>query len=66
MAKDLEWNDKIYYEVPNVIGKTIKEAKKELMNFQVEIEGEGNIVVEQAPPAHEKIEDQSKVRILVE
>lgn len=63
LAKDLEWTDKITYEVPNVIGLTLEEAKKELFNFQVIIEGEGKKVFTQSPKAKEKIEDQGKVRI---
>ena len=64
--KDLEWFDKIYYDVPNVIGKSVKEAKKELFNFEVVIEGSGDKVLEQTPSAGERIEDRSKVRILTE
>ena len=63
LKKDLEWNDKITYEVPNVIGMSLEEAKKALFNFQIEIEGEGDTVFTQSPKAKEKIEDQSKVRI---
>lgn len=65
LEKDLEWDDKITYEVPNVIGKTKEEAEKELMNFQVIIEGDGTKVFDQSPKAKEKIEDQSKVRIFL-
>ena len=65
LEKDLEWNDKITYEVPNVIGKSLKEAKKLLVNFEIVQEGEGNIIFEQSPKAHEKIEDGSKVRIFL-
>lgn len=65
MEKDLEWNDKIYYEVPKVIGLSVDEAKKKLVNFEVVIEGEGTIVVEQSPKAKEKCEDRSKVRLIV-
>lgn len=64
--KELEWFDKVYYDVPNVIGKSVKDAKKELFNFEVVIEGEGDTVVEMSPRAGERIEDRSKVRILVE
>ena len=63
LAKDLEWNDKITYEVPNVVGKTKEEAKKLLMNFEVIVEGEGNTVFSQSPKSGEKIEDRSKVRL---
>ena len=65
IEKDLEWNDKVTYEVPNVIGFTLEEAKKSLFNFQIIVEGEGEKVVEQSPKALEKIEDGSKVRILL-
>ena len=65
IEKDLEWNDKIYYEIPNVVGLSTEEAKKKLINFEVIIEGEGNKVVAQSPKAKEKCEDQSKVRIIV-
>ena len=65
IPKDLEWTDKITYEVPNVIGLSLEEAKKELFNFQVIIEGKGDRVVEQSPKPKEKIEDQSKVRIFL-
>ena len=65
IKKDLEWNDKITYEVPNVVGMTLEEAKKTLFNFQIETEGNGNIVFTQSPKANTKIEDQSKVRIFL-
>lgn len=65
MEKDLEWNDKVYYEVPKVIGLSVDEAKKKLVNFEVVIEGEGTIVVGQSPKAKEKCEDRSKVRLIV-
>ena len=65
LEKDLEWTDKITYEVPNVIGLSLEEAKKELFNFQVVVEGEGDRVFTQTPKAKERIEDQSKVRIFL-
>ena len=64
--KDLEWNDKVMYTVPNVVGMNVGDAKKELFNFQVVVKGEGETVVEQSPKAGEVIEDQSKVRIFVQ
>lgn len=66
IAKDLEWNDKITYEVPNVIGKSLSDAKKILTNFEIVTEGEGDKVLEQSPSAGEVIEDRSKIRLLLE
>ena len=65
IPKDLEWNDKVTYEVPNVVGLSLEDAKKDLFNFQIVIEGNGDTVVEQSPKAGDKLEDQSKVRILL-
>ncbi len=65
IEKDLEWNDKITYEVPNVVGKSYDEAKKMLVNFEIVTEGDGEKVVEQSPSASEVIEDRSKVRLLL-
>lgn len=66
MEKDLEWTDKIMYEVPNVVGKNIKEAKKLLSNFTVEYSGTGEKVVSQSPNANTKLEDRGTVRLLLE
>lgn len=63
IEKDLEWNDKITYEVPNVVGKSYSEAKKLLVNFEIVTEGDGEKVLEQSPSAGEVIEDRSKVRL---
>lgn len=66
IEKDLEWTDKIMYEVPNVVGKNIKEAKKLLSNFTVEYSGTGEKVVSQSPNANTKLEDRGTVRLLLE
>ncbi len=66
MEKDLEWTDKIMYEVPNVVGKNVKDAKKLLSNFTVEYSGTGEKVVSQSPEANTKLEDRGTVRLLLE
>lgn len=66
MEKDLEWTDKIMYEVPNVVGKNVKDAKKLLSNFNVEYSGTGEKVVSQSPDANTKLEDRGTVRLLLE
>ncbi|MBQ6134724.1 MAG: stage V sporulation protein D [Bacilli bacterium] len=66
ISKDLEWNDKVTYEVPNVIGMDIQDAKKNLFPFEVVLEGEGNQVVEQSPKAGEVIYEGDKVRLFLQ
>ena len=66
IEKVYQWDDAVYYEVPNVIGKTAKEAAKELTNFKVEYSGDGKTVIEQTPSAGERIAAGSTVRLLLE
>ena len=65
MPKDLEWTDKITYEVPNVTGKSIKKAKKLLSNFNIEYSGTGTKIASQSPEAGEKLEDQGTVKLML-
>lgn len=65
LAKDLEWTDKITYEVPNVVGMKIDDAKKLLINFEIEYSGKGDYVVSQSPEAKEKLEDKGTVRLML-
>lgn len=66
MEKDLEWTDKIMYQVPNVVGKSVKDAKKLLSNFTIEYSGTGETVISQSPAANTKLEDRGTVRLLLE
>lgn len=63
--KKYNWNDKKYYTIENVVGKTPKEAAEILSKFTVEYSGSGNIVVEQSPKAGTRLEEQSVVRLML-
>ena len=63
--KKYNWNDKKYYTVENVVGKTPKEAQKVLNKYNVEYSGSGNIVVEQSPEAGTRLEESSTVRLML-
>ncbi len=65
MEKDLEWTDKVMYEVPNVVGMKVDDAKKLLVNFTIEYSGTGDYIISQSPNPKEKIEDQSTVRLML-
>lgn len=65
IEKVKQWDDPIYYTVPNVIGKSVKEATKELYPLEIEYSGTGDKVVEQSPSAGEKVTSTSKVRLLL-
>ena len=66
MEKDLEWTDIPTHKVPDVVGKTVDEAKKKLTNFTIKYSGNGKKVVAQSPEAGEKLEEGGTVRLLLE
>ena len=63
--KKYNWNDKKYYIVDNVIGKTPKEASEILSKFKIEYSGSGNKIVEQSPSPNTKLEEESTVRLML-
>lgn len=65
LEKELEWNDKEYITVPNVIGMSLEMAKKILSNFDVQVVGDGDKVTYQSIDEGEKIEIGSRIRILL-
>jgi len=60
-----EWDDKKYYVVPNVVGKTPKDASKELKSYNVEYSGTGSIIVAQTPDANTRLEEGSTIRLML-
>ncbi len=65
VEKDWQWDDEVYYDVPNVIGKDKKEAKEILEHFKVEYSKTGNKVISQSPKAGERLEDGGTITLLL-
>lgn len=63
--KKYNWDDKKYYTVENVVGKTPKEASSILSKYTIEYSGSGNIIVEQSPEAGTRLEETSTVRLML-
>lgn len=63
--KKYNWDDKKYYTVEDVVGKTPKEAAKLLSKYTIEYSGSGNTVVSQSPEAGTRLEEQSTVRLML-
>ena len=59
------WNDPVYYYLPNVIGMSKKEATKALYYYDIKYSGYGDIVIDQTPKAGTSLEIGSTVRILL-
>lgn len=60
-----DWDDKKYYTVKNVVGKTAKEATKILSNFVLEYSGSGDVIVDQSPKKGTRLEEGSTVRLML-
>ena len=63
--KKYNWNDRKYYTVENVVGKSPKEAQSILSKYNIEYSGSGNVVIEQSPKAGTRLEEQSVVRLML-
>lgn len=61
--KKYQWYDKKYYTVPNVVGKSKKEATSMLKSFSVEYSGSGYVVINQSPSSDSRIAEGEKVRL---
>ena len=65
IEKDWQWDDKVYYEVANVVGKTPKEAKELLSHFALEYVGTGNVIISQSPTANQRLEEGSTIKLML-
>lgn len=65
LEKELEWNDKQYVVVPNVVGMNVEDAKEILSNFSIVIEGKGDTITYQSIKENEKVEIGSKIRLFL-
>lgn len=63
--KKYNWDDKKYYTVEDVVGKTPKEAAKILSKYTIEYSGSGNTVISQTPEAGTRLEEQSTIRLML-
>lgn len=64
IEKEFVYTDTQYFEVPNLIGLSLNDAKKQLTNFKVVSEGEG-IVIYQSPKAGTKLAQNETVKLLL-
>ena len=65
MPKVYNWMDVKYSVLPNVVGKSLEEAKKILKNYSLEYSGEGSRVLYQSPSSGLYVEDKSTVKLML-
>jgi len=65
IEKETTWTDPVLVEVPDVVGLTKNELAQQLVSLKLEVSGEGNVVIDQAPDAGQKVEEGTPLRILL-
>ncbi|MCA1029972.1 stage V sporulation protein D [Bacillus timonensis] len=65
IEKETTWLDPKLVTVPDVIGLTKQELTQQLMNMKLDISGEGDVVIEQAPAAGTKVKEGTPLRIFL-
>ncbi len=65
MEREYSWLDKKYIVLPNVIGKTKKEATQILKGFKIEYSGTGDKVIYQSPEAGYYAPEGETIKLLL-
>ncbi len=65
MPREYTWLDKKYTMLPDVVGKTLEEAKKELKGFKIVTSGEGDKVIYQSPEGNYYAEEGSTISLML-
>jgi stage V sporulation protein D (sporulation-specific penicillin-binding protein) len=63
IEKELQWPDVPLVEVPDLKGMSRKELVQQLITLKLDISGEGDVVVEQAPKPGTKVKEGSTIRV---
>lgn len=63
IEKELTWLDTPMVEVPDLIGMTKKDLQQQLINFKLDVAGEGEKVVKQLPSPGVKIKEGATIRV---
>ena len=65
MEKEYNWMDTKYVTLPDVVGMSLEDAKKELKGFKIEYSGEGDTVHYQSPSGGYYIKEGGVVKLLL-
>ena len=65
IPKVYKWDDTVYITVPDLIGKTKKEAKSLLNGLNIEFVGDGDKVVDTSPSYNARVKQNSTIKVLL-
>ena len=64
-TREYTWLDQKYIKLPDVIGLTKEEAKKQLKGFSLEYSGSGEKILAQLPEGNNYIKENSTVKLML-
>ncbi|SFM00060.1 stage V sporulation protein D (sporulation-specific penicillin-binding protein) [Gracilibacillus orientalis] len=65
IEKEYQWPESPPVEVPDLIGLNKNELQQSLVSLEVDVVGEGDYIIDQAPAAGEKVQEGSKIRLVL-
>ncbi|UOQ47963.1 stage V sporulation protein D [Gracilibacillus caseinilyticus] len=65
IEKEYQWPESSPVEIPDLVGLKKSELQKSLLSLEVDAVGEGDYIIDQSPEAGEKVEEGSKIRIVL-
>ena len=65
LPKVYRWDDIKYVMIPDVIGKTKKDARKLLNGFNIEFVGDGDKVIDTSPSVNSRTKEGSTIKVLL-
>ena len=65
LPKVYRWDDIKYIMIPDIIGKTKKEARKLLNGFKIEFVGDGDKVIDTTPSVKSRVKEGSIIKVLL-
>jgi stage V sporulation protein D (sporulation-specific penicillin-binding protein) len=66
IEKKTSWLDQPLVKVPDLVGLSKKELKQQLYNLKLDVSGQGEYVVAQAPEAGVKVKEGSTIRVYLD
>ncbi|PLS16588.1 stage V sporulation protein D [Bacillus sp. M6-12] len=63
IEKKKAWNDPVMVEVPDLVGMSKKDLQTQMLYLKMDIAGQGEKIVKQAPEAGVKVKEGSTIRI---
>ncbi|WP_208589333.1 stage V sporulation protein D [Gracilibacillus suaedae] len=65
IEKDYDWPESPPIEVPDLVGLNKNELQQYLFSLEADVVGSGDYIIDQAPAAGEKVQEGSKIRLVL-